>query len=46
MLAAQLLAVHNIAFMNRMLGNIRGAIRDGRYGDAMGHWLGGQSSIR
>ncbi len=41
MLAAQLLAVHNIAFMNRMLTDIRAAIRDDRYTDAMRSWLGG-----
>ena len=41
MLAAQLLAMHNISFMNRMLTDIRTAICQDRYGDAMQFWLGG-----
>lgn len=40
-LVGQLLAIHNIAFMNRMFTAIRAAIREDRYGAAMRAWLRG-----
>ncbi|MSO70699.1 MAG: tRNA guanosine(34) transglycosylase Tgt [Alphaproteobacteria bacterium] len=39
MLGPQLLSLHNIAFMNRMLGEVRDAIRTDRYADAMRRWV-------
>lgn len=39
MLGPQLLSLHNIAFMNRMLGEVREAIRTDRYAEAMRRWV-------
>ncbi len=38
-LAMQLLAIHNIAFMNRLMAAIREAIRADRYAEAMRGWI-------
>ena len=39
MLAMQLLAIHNIAFMNRLMTTIREAIRADRYEQTMRNWI-------
>ena len=38
-LSMQLLAVHNVAFMNRLMTDIRAAIREDRFSDARGNWF-------
>ncbi|MFQ5971253.1 MAG: tRNA guanosine(34) transglycosylase Tgt [Alphaproteobacteria bacterium] len=40
-LGIQLLALHNIAFMNRLMASVREAIRTGRYAEAKREWLRG-----
>ncbi len=40
MLGLQLLALHNIAFMNYLLAEVRAAIREGRYEQTKREWLG------
>ncbi len=38
-LAMQLLAIHNIAFMNRVMGTVRQAIRTDRFTETMHEWV-------